>query len=215
MIKADLHIHTEYSMDCTTPLDKIVERCLELKINCIAVADHGTIEGAVKLREIAPFTVITAEEILTPDGEVMGMFLAESIRSGTSISEVISEIRAQNGYICIPHPFDIFRPSALGNKILDEIADQIDIIEVFNARTLPFQSHEKAISFAKKYGINMSAGSDAHTLQEIGNAYVEMPEFTSQDDFFVSLSQVKINGRKTNPMIHFISLKNKILKRLS
>ncbi len=215
MIKADLHIHTEFSMDCTTPLDKIVERCLELDISCIAIADHGTIEGALKLREIAPFTVITAEEILTPNGEVMGMFLEESIPSGISVSEAISEIRAQNGYICVPHPFDIFRPSALGNKILDEIADQIDIIEVFNARTLPFKNQERANAFAEKYGKYKSAGSDAHTLKEIGNAYVEMPAFTNKDDFILSLAQGKVSGRKTNPMIHFVSLKNKILKRLS
>ena len=215
MIKADLHIHTEFSMDCTTPLDKIVERCLELDISCIAIADHGTIEGALKLREIAPFTVITAEEILTPNGEVMGMFLEESIPSGISVSEAISEIRAQNGYICVPHPFDIFRPSALGSKILDEIADQIDIIEVFNARTLPFKNQERANAFAEKYGKYKSAGSDAHTLKEIGNAYVEMPAFTNKDDFILSLAQGKVSGRKTNPMIHFVSLKNKILKRLS
>jgi len=215
LIKADLHIHTEFSMDCTTPLDKIVERCLELDISCIAIADHGTIEGALKLREIAPFTVITAEEILTPNGEVMGMFLEESIPSGISVSEAISEIRAQNGYICVPHPFDIFRPSALGSKILDEIADQIDIIEVFNARTLPFKNQERANAFAEKYGKYKSAGSDAHTLKEIGNAYVEMPAFTNKDDFILSLAQGKVSGRKTNPMIHFVSLKNKILKRLS
>jgi predicted metal-dependent phosphoesterase TrpH len=202
-------------MDCTTPLDKIVERCLELNINCITIADHGTIEGALKLKKIAPFTVITAEEILTPDGEIMGMFLEESIPSGISVSEAISEIRAQNGYICVPHPFDIFRPSALGSNILNKIVDQIDVIEVFNARTLPFKNQKRANAFAEKYRKYKSAGSDAHTLQEIGNAYVEMPEFTNKDDFIRSLAQGKINGHKTNPMTHFVSLKNKILKRFS
>ncbi len=210
-----MHIHTEFSKDCATPLNKIVERCLEIDISCIAIADHGTIEGALKLREIAPFTVISAEEILTPDGEVMGMFLEESIPSGISVLEAISEIRAQNGYICVPHPFDIFRPSALGSNILDKIADQIDIIEVFNARTLPFKNQERANAFAEKFGKYKSAGSDAHTLKEIGNAYVEMPKFTNKDDFILSLSQGKIKGRKTNPIFHFASFKNKVLKRFS
>jgi len=53
MLKADLHIHTEYSMDCSTPLEKIISRCQELGINCIAIADHGTAEGALKMQKIA------------------------------------------------------------------------------------------------------------------------------------------------------------------
>ena len=213
MLKADLHIHTEYSIDCATPLDKLIERCLELRINCVTIADHGTVEGALKLKEIAPFTVIVAEEILTPDGEVMGMFLKETIPSGITVSEAISRIMAQSGLVCIPHPFDIFRPSALGSKILEKVADQIDIVEVFNARTLPFQNQNKAMSFAEEHGLGKSAGSDAHTLPEIGNAYVEIPDFSNKDDFLEALAQGKIHGRKTNPLTHFTSLKNRIIKR--
>ena len=213
MLKADLHIHTEYSMDCATPLNELIEYCLEQGINCVAIADHGTVEGALKLKDIAPFTVIVAEEILTPDGEIMGMFLEETIPSGITVSEAISRIRAQSGLVCIPHPFDIFRPSAQGIKILKKITDQIDIIEVFNARTLPFQSQNKAVLFAEKHGLRQSAGSDAHILQEIGNAYVEMPEFDNKDDFLEALAQGKIYGRKTNPLTHFASLKTRIKKR--
>ena len=213
LLKADLHIHTEYSIDCATPLDKLIERCLKLGVNCIAIADHGTVEGALILKDIAPFTVIVAEEILTPDGEVMGMFLKETIPSGITVSEVISRIRAQNGLVCIPHPFDIFRPSALGSRILEKVADQIDIVEVFNARTLPFQNQNKAMSFAEEHGLGKSAGSDAHTLPEIGNAYIEMPKFNHRDDFLNALAQGNIHGHKTNPLTHFVSLKNKIIKR--
>ncbi|MFH1662439.1 MAG: PHP domain-containing protein [Chloroflexota bacterium] len=214
MLKADLHIHTKYSMDCVTPLDRLVERCLELGINCVAIVDHGTVEGALKLKGIAPFKVIVAEEILTPDGEVMGMFLEETIPSGISVSEAISRIRAQGGLVCIPHPFDIFRPSAMRGKTLKMIAEQIDILEVFNARTLLFQSQNKAMSFAEKYGLKKSAGSDAHTLPEIGNAYVEMPEFNNRDEFLQALAQGDIHGHKTNPLAHFASLKNRVTKRL-
>ena len=75
MLKADLHIHTEYSMDCKMPLSQVIERCQQKGINCVAIADHGTVEGALKMQAIAPFKVIVAEEILTPHGEIMGMFL--------------------------------------------------------------------------------------------------------------------------------------------
>jgi predicted metal-dependent phosphoesterase TrpH len=213
LLKADLHVHTEYSLDCGTPLDRIVGRCIEKGINCIAIADHGTAEGALKLQETAPFTIIVAEEILTPHGEIMGMFLKETIPSGLSVAETISRIRAQGGLVNIPHPFDIFRQSALRNHIIEEIADQIDIIEVFNARSLPPQQSAKARAFAKKHGIVQGAGSDAHTLREIGNAYIEMPEFKGRDDFLEALVRGKIYGHTTNPFIHFASVWNRLKNR--
>lgn len=192
-------------MDCVTPLDRVIRRCLELGINCVAIADHGTIEGAVKMQSLAPFTVIVAEEILTPHGEIMGMFLKEDIANGLSVEETIAQIKAQSGLVCIPHAFDIFRPSALGGKITGEIATQIDIMEVFNSRSPLRHSSNKARDFAEKYGIVQGAGSDAHTIEEIGNAYVEMPEFSGKDDFLQALAGGKIIGRRTNPLSHVSS----------
>lgn len=213
MLKADLHVHTQYSIDCNTPLEKIVSRCLEIGINCVAIADHGTTEGALKLRDMAPFTVIIAEEILTPHGEIMGLFLEKTIPSGLSVAETISRIKAQGGLVCIPHPFDIFRHSALRNHILEEISEQIDMIEVFNARSLPPQNSAKTRTFAEKYGIIQSAGSDAHTPGEIGHAYVEMPEFKGKDDFLDALQKGNIYGHTTNPLTHFASIWTKLRKR--
>lgn len=203
MLKADLHIHTRYSMDCDTPLEKIIERCQALGISCIAIADHGTVEGALKLQSIAPFTVIVAEEMLTPYGEIMGMFLTETIPSKLSIEQTISEIRAQGGLVNIPHPFDTFRGSALGGKKVEEIVKDIDIIETFNARSPLLKSSNRALELARQYGIAQSAGSDAHTVHEIGNAYVEMPDFDDKDSFLEALARGKICGHRTNPLKHF------------
>lgn len=206
MLKADLHIHTEYSMDCSTPLEKIIDRCLELGINCIAVCDHGTAEGAIKLRSMAPFKVIVAEEILTPHGEIMGMFLQETIPSGLSVEQTLAQIRTQGGLVCVPHPFDTFRQSALGKKVIETITAQIDVMEVFNSRASLLRDSTKADYFAEKHSIAKSAGSDAHTISEIGNAYVEMPEFSDRDDFLQALKKGKVVGHRTNPMIHFTSV---------
>ena len=213
MLKADLHVHTEYSLDCNTPLEKIVSRCLEIGINCLAICDHGTAEGALKMKKIAPFKIIVAEEILTPDGEIMGMFLEETIPSRLPVKEVIARIRAQGGLVCIPHPFDILRHSALRNQVIEKIVGQIDIVEVFNSRIFFPQNSAKALAFAEKHGILKSAGSDAHTLGEVGNAYVEMPEFKGRDDFLETLEKGKIIGHVTNPFIHFASAWTKLKNR--
>ncbi len=158
------------------------------------------------MQALAPFIVIVAEEILTPHGEIMGMFLKETIPSGLSVEQTISRIKAQGGLVCIPHPFDIFRRVGLGGRLMEEWIEQIDIIEVYNSRSPLLQSSNKARVFAQKYGIPGSAGSDAHTAGEIGNAYVEMPEFNGNDEFLQSLAKGKISGHKTNPLVYFSSL---------
>ncbi|MGD9116174.1 MAG: PHP domain-containing protein [Dehalococcoidia bacterium] len=215
MLKADLHLHSQYSIDCDTPLERIIERCQEIGVNCIALCDHGTAEGALKLKEMAPFKVIVAEEVLTTYGEIMGMFLEETIPSGLSVEETLARIRAQNGLVCIPHPFDSFRHSALKSDVIDKIVDQIDIMEVFNSRAVLKRDSRKAEAFAAEHGLVRSAGSDAHSPREIGNAYIEMPDFEGKDDFLESLKQGKISGSRTNPFIHFASLWARIKSKMS
>jgi predicted metal-dependent phosphoesterase TrpH len=215
LLKADLHIHSQYSMDCNMPLEKIIERCQKVGVNCIALCDHGTAEGALKMREIAPFKVIVAEEVLTPYGEVMGLFLEETIPSGLSVEETLARIRAQGGLVCIPHPFDTFRHSAMKGPIVEEIADQIDIVEVLNARAILGRDLKKAEAFAARHNLIRSAGSDAHIPSEIGNAYVEMPDFQGRDDFLEALKKGKIGGHRSSPFTHFVSLWARIKKKLS
>jgi predicted metal-dependent phosphoesterase TrpH len=214
LIRADLHIHTAYSMDCAMSLEQIIARCLEVGINCLAVADHNAIEGALKMKEMAPFTVIASEEILTLDGEVIGMFLSHEIPSKLPIREAVAQIKAQGGLVCIPHPCDRLR-LAVRDQVLEDIMPEVDIIEVFNARSLAPGSSTRAWRMAQKYGKLASAGSDAHTLSEIGNVCVEMPEFNGKDEFLASLAEGKISGNKSSPTVHFASIWARLNKRLS
>ena len=204
-MKADLHVHTVYSKDCLTSLEQVIAHGLEVGINCLAVADHGTIAGALRLKEMAPFTVIVAEEIMTPSGEVMGMFLNKEIPNELPVEEAVAQIRAQGGLVCIPHPFDRVRLSAFKNRVFETIMPQVDIIEVFNSRSLSPSNSAKAWRLAHNYGKLASAGSDAHTASEIGRAYVEMPEFDGKDGFLASLARGRILGRSSNPLVHFAS----------
>lgn len=212
LLKADLHIHTKYSMDCDTPLEKIVARCNKLGINCIAIADHGTIEGALRMQEIAPFPVIVAEEILTPDGEIMGVFLKDGIPSRSSVRETIARIKEQDALVCLPHPFDTLRRLRLTETELEELAADIDIIEAFNARSPLQWPTLKAQAFADKHGLAKCAGSDAHSLFEIGQAYMEMPEFEDKDGYLQALRAGTITGKKSSPLVHLLSIWARIKK---
>jgi len=190
-------------MDCDASLEEIIERCLKTEINCVAIADHGTVEGALEMQRLAPFPVIVAEEILTSNGEIMGMFLKEGIPSGLSIEQTISLIKAQDALVCLPHPFDPFRGLRLNNKGLEELAEQIDIIEVFNARGPLSGPANKAEAFAMKYDLPGTAGSDAHSINEIGRTYIEMPEFDGKDSFLQALRQGKISRHRSSLLVHF------------
>ena len=213
MIKADLHIHSCYSPDSCIPLEVIVEHCLKIEINCVALADHNSIEGALRLQVMAPFTVIVAEEIMTTDGEVMGLFLSEEIPRGLSPEETIARIKKQGGLVNIPHPFGRWPLDNYKKLTSPEIMEKLDLIEVFNART-PFQnSSTKAYELARKYGLPRGAGSDAHTSSEIGKAYVEMPEFSGPEEFLSSLAQGNIIGNRSSPLIHFASTWARMKKR--
>lgn len=215
-IKADLHVHTNCSFDCSMSIQRIIERCVRLGIDCVAVADHGTIAGAVQMKAEAPFQVIVAEEILTPLGEIMGLFLTEEIPSGTGVEETIKSIKSQGGLVGIPHPFDRLRGiTRRGYDQIERLVGDIDVVEVFNARSMPMGNPDrKAAAFAARHGLLCSAGSDAHTLREIGHAYVELPPFDTVDQFRASLAKGRVVGRHTSPLVHFGSMWNTLVKRL-
>ena len=200
-------------MDCTQTPEDVIARCLQIGINCIAVTDHGEISGALQAQESAPFPVIVGEEVLTPHGEVMGLFLQEKITSPIPLEEAVAQIKAQGGLVCIPHPFDPLRLSRLKDKARQAILSQVDMVEVYNARSiLPIDSI-RARRLIRNNGLLPSAGSDAHTQGEIGNAYIEIPEFDDRDSFLRALTQGKVHGRRTSPLVHIASTRASRRKR--
>ena len=116
LIKADFHMHTHFSPDSETPPEKLVARCVEVGLSCIAVTDHNTIEGALEVERIAPFMVIVGEEVASSDGEITGLFLKEPVPKGLSPQETARRIKDQGGLVSLPHPFDRFRRAGPESK---------------------------------------------------------------------------------------------------
>jgi len=214
-MKADLHIHTCYSPDCSSSLESIIDRCRKLGIGCVAVTDHDTIEGALKMRQMAAFPVIIGEEVMSSDGEIIGYFLAEEIPTGLPAEEVIHRIKAQGGLVCLPHPFDGFGRFPLRAAKREALLSDIDIIEVFNARSLSLSYSKMARTLVQRKGILASAGSDAHAPREIGKAYVEMPAFDGPEEFKIALGKGKIYGQKNGVKDHFLTTLGTLTKRMN
>jgi predicted metal-dependent phosphoesterase TrpH len=208
-------VHTRYSTDSISSPEKVVQRCLEIGINCLAVTDHDTISGALEVKRIAPFTVIIGEEVLTSCGEIIGLFLTEEIPRRLSPEETVARIKSQGGLVCIPHPFDRFRPhSRLRRNALEKVIPDIDLIEVFNSRTFLSQDSARALQFAQTHGLPGTVGSDAHVVREIGRSFMELPEFNDAEQFRLALGQGEIFRRRTSPLIHFYNIRNRLIKLL-
>jgi hypothetical protein len=199
-------------MDCHNELEDIVKRCQKLGLTCIAIADHDAVEGGLELQKIAPFKVIVAEEVQTYNGEVMGMFLKKRIASGIPLQQAIAAIKEQGGLVNIPHPFDPMRGLRLNADEFNKLAPQIDMIEVFNARVPTTQTNTKAENFAREHNLPGTAGSDSHSIAEMGSVAVAMNDFTTPAEFLAALRTATIEGKRASPFVHFHSTVAKIKK---
>lgn len=213
-MKVDLHVHTCYSRDSLTSLETVIETCQRRGLDKVAITDHNTIAGALALREMAPELVVVGEEIKTPAGELIAYFLEEEIPRGLSLQETIVRIRAQGGVVGVPHPLDRLRREAMRRANLMEIIDQVDALEAFNARTTFPADNRRAGKLARRRGLLVTAGSDAHAACEIGQAYLEMRPFNGKEEFMWSLAQGHIVGRVSAPWIHFTSMYARLWKAL-
>lgn len=214
LLKADLHIHSEFSFDCGSGLDEIISRCVSKGVNCIALADHGSAEGGLKLQRMAPFKVIVAEEVLTPMGEIMGLFLQETVPTNIPPEEAITRIKAQGGLVGLPHPYDRLRSGVMRFDFPEELLKEVDVIEGFNARAIFAGDGKRARALAARLGRPCSAGSDAHTVHEIGKAWIEMPDFSSKEDFCAALARGTIRGSQSTPLVHFSSMLRSLRRKL-
>jgi predicted metal-dependent phosphoesterase TrpH len=192
-----------------------VNKCIYLGLNCIAITDHNTIQGAIAVKELAPFTVIIGEEISTAGGDLVGLFLEEEVPSGLTALETVRRIKDQGGLVSIPHPFDRLRSSVISPEALEDILPHTDIIEVFNARNISKKADERALELARIHGVTGTAVSDAHTLMELGQTFATLSGFDgSSQGFLDSLRQGTLTKSRSSPLVHLFTLYNKLTKRL-
>ncbi|HHY00740.1 MAG TPA: PHP domain-containing protein [Methanothermobacter sp.] len=194
-MRYDFHTHTKYSHDGFIEPYQLVKAAKRRGLSGIAVTDHNTIKGALKVKKYdnSDFKVICGSEISTERGEVIGLFLNDQIESHL-FEEVVEEIRDQGGMVIIPHPFDGIRK----NGIYPDKSDIkfIDAVEVFNSRCLSQKYNDQANRFAKENELGIVAGSDAHFAREVGNAGVIIKEEDIRK--VITRGNVEIFGEKSS-----------------
>jgi predicted metal-dependent phosphoesterase TrpH len=209
-IDCDLHMHTDHSNDCATPVEVLLETAKDRGMGAIAVTDHNEISGALAAREAADrdggIKVIVGEEVKTAEqGEVIGLFLEEKIDRGMTMAETVAEIRRQGGLVYVPHPFDRLHSVPDYEHLLDMV-EEIDILEVFNPRVAFSAFNEEAERFAAKYRIVPGAGSDGHVAQALGSVRIRLHDFDGAEEFLEAMRSADI-VRKHKNLVYVQALK--------
>ncbi len=207
----DCHCHSIYSkhwfwgFDSLNTPQEIVKVAVKKGLGGIAITDHNTIKGSLVARKFAKkykgFIVITGSEIRTKTGkEVIGLGIKEEIKPNLEFEETVEKIHEAGGIAVLPHPFGKY----IFKRCTEKDAKLVDAIEVFNSTLLKI-FNEKASSFAKKFKKARTAGSDAHSIKEVGNACIICNGDPIEE---IMKGRVKIIGRVT-PFKDIVSLISK------
>jgi glycosyltransferase involved in cell wall biosynthesis len=195
VIDVDLHMHTDHSHDCATPVEVLLATARDQGLGAIAVTDHNEVSGAHDARAKAEefgVKIIVAEEVKTgSQGEVIGLFIEEKIPRGLTLAETVAEIKRQGGLVYVPHPFDRMHAVPDYEHLLT-IVEDVDLMEVYNPRVAIGSFNEEAERFAAKYRILAAAGSDSHVAQGLGSVRVRMRDFDGPQEFLESLRSAEI-----------------------
>jgi predicted metal-dependent phosphoesterase TrpH len=156
----------------------------------VFLTDHDSVEGARQLRDQGVLGTVTGQEVSTRDGDVIGLFLDEPVEPGLTAEQTVERIKDQGGLVYVPHPFDR-RRRALEVGALERLRARIDIVEIFNGRSSA-DCNRKAEDACEAMGAVAGAGSDAHSLRELGRVYVELEDFQGAPDFLAKLEEARI-----------------------
>jgi predicted metal-dependent phosphoesterase TrpH len=195
-VRLDCHLHTAASGDARTTLDELAQQVEAGQLDVVCITDHHSIDAAyTALSRDMGVRIIVGEEIRTPAGELIGLYLTERIPYVLPVAEVVRRIRAQGGLVYAPHPFDPER-AGLRRPMLERLAaaGDLDIIEVFNAK-IPDQIHNQAAEqMAREFGLAPGVGSDAHDPEGVGAAYIELPDFDGPREMLAALARGRVVG---------------------
>jgi len=195
-LRIEFHCHTAASPDSLVKPSDLVAVCQSRGIDRVVITDHNSISGALKAKELDPERVIIGEEIRTTKGELLAAFVKEEIPKGLSPKETINILRGQGAFISVSHPFDRFRKPWEISDLID-VAPLIDAVEIFNSRCLNSSFNDSAKDFANKYGLSGTAGSDAHTLAELGRGAMILPKFENAESLRESLKKVRYERQRS------------------
>lgn len=214
-VRAEFHVHTRFSKDSILNKYFLLLMCKIKKIDLLAITDHNEIKGALKYK---PFflkhkiEIIVGEEIMTKNGEIIGLYLNKKVSPNLSVKKTIEEIKKQGGLIYLPHPYDEKRhKTVLEEKYQEKYKNEFDFIEIHNGRNIKDEFDTKQKQIQKKLNIVPIIGGDSHTFFEIGRNYVVF-EYSGKENLKEAIKKANFHKSKCILFAHKITKIARIIK---
>lgn len=219
MMSVELHTHSDHSYDGRDPVELLLQQAEAVGLDALAVTDHDEIDASLKVSEIAPeygLIGIPGVEITSAAGHVLGLGIEERIPAGLPFTETLDRIRDLGGIAIVPHPFQASRHGVAPN-ISQETLASADAIEAYNSRLLTGRSNRKAERFATYRGLPMTAGSDAHIAEMVGQAVTHVASEQRTTDGILSAiadGKTTVVGERTPWRISFRQAGGAVKRRI-
>lgn len=211
--KVDLHSHSIISHDGGISAEEYERMLTTGKLDVIAITDHNETSFARIMQKKHGDKIIIGEEITTTDGEIIGLYLQDTIPAHLNAVETVKRIKDQGGLVYIPHPFEIYR-KGIQSVSLDLIKDEVDIVEVFNGRGIFRGKPKDALSFANLHQKSQAASGDAHCVRGMGYTYSIVKEFPEHKTLKQLLVRPELSKKYAPAYTLLCPLVNKIKNKI-
>jgi len=188
--RADLHVHTTFSDGTLTPEDVLNYYAVFPELHVVAITDHDTIDGALRVREFrdghldiyAGLDVIVGEEVSALEGHVVGLFLQHWVPPGLPAAETIARIHDQGGLAVAAHPYTHLLPFTGLKGVKGLILTlPFDAVETRNGNITEWYANYWTAWQARSRGLCAVGSSDGHFRQAIGRCYTLFEGHAAED----------------------------------
>ncbi len=197
----DLHVHSYFSKDASGSPESLIAAAKARGLRGIAITDHDSCGAHEYLRDQPAeknFLVVPGVEVSTAEGHLLCLGLTLPRMKGVPAREVLAAVKAGGGIAIPAHPFDQWR-AGIRAAVMDTL--DLEVVEVFNAAVTSKSYNARALEYAQKRGLRMTAASDAHHSSAVGVSVTafEMDELTLP----ALLAAIRQGGRPEGAYLSF------------
>ena len=174
----DLHVHTKsLSADSVLDAEDAIKEAKRIGLDGICFTEHNKVWDVEEIRCLKRkwgFLVINGIEVDTIEGHVLVFGLHRDFEKVIRVGKLREMVNQAGGAMIAAHPFKGFRAFGFSELSLSPeqaarrpIFQSVDALEGFSGKTIEKESL-LAQEVARILGMNMTGGSDSHSLEEIG-----------------------------------------------
>lgn len=184
----DLHVHSTQSTCSNLSAADILSKARSKGLDGVCITDHDSTAVLSQISEgFQPdgLLVLVGMEYATAQGDFLIYGDVEDVPPGLNASELLATIHQRGGAVVAAHPYRDWRPT--DGLVFEQ--SLCALVEVENGRNKPHED-DQAVVLANTHGLTAVAGSDAHSLAELGTCPTRFTvPIASREDLVKALNQ--------------------------